>query len=101
MTTNTPVNRDAILGAITARLAAHRTVIAGSDVADMLAAEFEQVREFDHGSETWAEFTATATEFTGFTVHYGCGGAGMFTTVFVGELVDAVVDALQACPMKG
>jgi nucleoside-diphosphate-sugar epimerase len=89
------IDRALVLGVIAGQLTARRTVIARSDVADLLAAEFVKSREFEHGGETWAEFTAAASESTAFTVHYGAGGA-VFTTVRVADLVDAVLAALRA-----
>jgi hypothetical protein len=93
--------REAILGAIARKLAASRIVVADSPTADLLAARFAKSREFECAGQTWAEFSAHATEYTSFTVQYGHGAAKISATVLVGDLVNAVLGTLHPDPDSG
>jgi hypothetical protein len=86
--------RDQIVAALARKLTASRIVLTGSASCEQLAAYHPVKASLEAGGEQWTEFAQAPGEQTAVTVWFGAGAAGMSATATLGQLADAVADAL-------
>ena len=88
-------HRDHIVAALARKLTARRTVLAGSATANQLAQHYQVEGTFERDGEQWTRFLQAPDERTAVTVEIGCGASAMSATATLGQLADAVADALN------
>jgi hypothetical protein len=77
------------------KLTARRTVLAGSNTATQLAAHYQAEVTFERDGEQWTRFLHAPDERTAVTVEFGCGASAMSATATIGQIADAIADALN------
>jgi hypothetical protein len=87
--------RDQIVAALARKLTANRIVLAGSNTANQLALHHQVAATHEAAGETWTEYSHAPDENTAVTVWFGAGIAGMSATATIGQLADAIADALN------